>query len=167
MIEHFDEGQPVVAFVDEDFVDEVFVFVGQARLESDLAPHDFVADFARMHTREGGAAMDELVEKDAQRPNVQSVIVVLVLDHFRSHILEGAAEGVPLLHVIRLDAPAEIADLDDVALLDQNVLRLDVSVDQALLVQIVNAGADLDEEVKSRVLAQILFLSDQVEEISL
>ena len=53
----------------------------------------------------------------------------LVLNHFGRHVLEGPAEGVSLLVGVGLDAPAEITYFDDVALFDQNVLGLDVSVD--------------------------------------
>lgn len=94
------------------------------------------------------------------------MIVVFVLDHLRRHVLERAAEGIPLLHVVELDTPAEIANLDDVAVLNQYVLRLDVAMDQSLLVQIVDTAANLDEEVEGRVLREELGLADEVEQIT-
>lgn len=68
--------------------------------------------------------------------------------------------------MVGLDAPTEIADFDDVALLDQDVLGLDVSVNQALLVQVIDSRANLNEEVERCVLAQVLLLTYQVEQIS-
>ena len=62
------------------------------------------------------------------------MIVILVLYHFGGHVLEGTAKSVPLLHVIGLYAPSKITDLDNIAFLDQNILRFDVSVNQTLLV---------------------------------
>ena len=139
VIKYFDERQPVRSLVLQDGVDEVLVLVGEPRLEPDDASGDLVADLSGVHTREGSSTVDELVQKDAEGPNVQSVVMSLVLDHFWSHVLGRSTEGVPLLVVVALDAPSKVAYLDDVALFDQNVLWLDVSVDQSLLVHIVNA----------------------------
>lgn len=111
--------------------------------------------------------MNEFVEKDSQRPDVEGVVVSFVLDHFWRHVLEGSTEGIPLLAVVRLNAPAEVADLDDVAFFNEDVLGLDVPVNESLLVHVVDARADLDEEVEGGVLAQELFLPDEVEQISL
>lgn len=58
--------------------------------------------------------------------------------------------------MIGLNTPSEIANLDDVAVFDQDVLRFNISVNQALLVQVIYSGADLNEEVESCVLTQIL-----------
>ena len=93
--------------------------------------------------------------------------MVLVLDHLRSHVLESATKSVPLLHVVQLDAPPEVADLDYVAVLDEDVLWFDVSMNQTLLVQVVDAATDLDEEVESRVLRKELLPSDEIEQVSL
>ncbi len=61
------------------------------------------------------------------------MVVIFVLNHLWGHVLECTAECVSLLHVVRLDAPPEITNLDDVTILDQYVLGLDVSVDETLL----------------------------------
>ena len=55
--------------------------------------------------------------------------MVFILDHLRSHVLEGPAEGVPLLHVVGLHAPAEVADFDDVSFLNQDIFGFDVPMD--------------------------------------
>ena len=69
--------------------------------------------------------------------------------------------------MIGLYAPTEIADLDDIALLDQNVLRFNISMNQSLLMQIVNARANLNEEVEGCVLAQILFFTNEIKQVAL
>lgn len=115
-----------------------------------------------MHACEWRSAMNELVEQDAQGPDVERVIVVLVLNHLRSHVLESPAKGVPLLHVIRLHTPPEITDLNDIPVFDKNILWLDVSMNEPLLMQIVNTWAHLYEEIKGSVLAEELLFSDQI-----
>lgn len=118
MVEDFDKGQSLVCFVDEDLVDKVLVLVGQPGLEPDLASHDLVANLPGVHASEGRPTVHQLVQKDTERPDVERVIVVLILDHLGRHVLECTAEGVTLLHVVRLDAPAEITNLDDVTVLN-------------------------------------------------
>jgi len=73
--------------------------------------------------------VDEFIQQNSERPNIEGMVVVLVLNHFWCHVLEGAAEGEALLHVVGLDTPPEVADLDYVLVLDEDVLWLDVSVD--------------------------------------
>ena len=87
-----------------------------------------------MHTSERSTAVHQLIQQDAQWPYIERVIVILVLNHFWGHVLEGTAKSVPLLHVIGLYTPSKITDLDNIALLDQNVLRFDISVNQTLFV---------------------------------
>jgi hypothetical protein len=119
-----------------------------------------------MHTSERGTAVNQLIQQNTKRPDVERVIVILVLYHFRSHVFESTAKSVPLLHMIGLDAPTEIADLNNITLLDQNILRFDVSMNKSLLMQIVNARANLNEEVESRVLAQIFLFTNEIKQIS-
>jgi hypothetical protein len=69
--------------------------------------------------------------------------------------------------MVRLDAPAEIAYLDDISIFDQYIFRLDISVDETLLMHIVYTTTNLDEEVKSRILCKELLLPNQVKQIAL
>jgi membrane-associated HD superfamily phosphohydrolase len=97
--------------------------------------------------------MNKLIKQNAQRPNVYGVIVVFILNHFRGHIFESSTECISLLHVIGLDTPTKITYFYYISFFYQNVLRLDVSVYQTLLMQIVYAGTNLDEKVKCGVFA--------------
>ena len=139
VIEYLDEGQSLCGLVNQDLIDKILVLVGEARLEPDLPSHDLVADLPGVHSSERGSPVDKLVKQDTKGPDVECVVVIFVLDHLRCHVLKRAAEGVSLLHVVGLDAPAEITDFDDVPLLDEDVLGLNVSMNQALLVQVVDA----------------------------
>ena len=80
------------------------------------------------------------------------MIVVFILDHFWSHVLEGTAKSVTLLHVIGLHAPTKVTNLDNVAVFDQYVLWLDISMYKSLLMEVVNTRANLNEKVKCRIL---------------
>lgn len=111
--------------------------------------------------------MNKLIQQDAQRPNVKCMIMILVLYHLRSHVLKSTAKGISLLHMIRLHTPSEVTDFDNVSVFDKYIFWLDISVYQPLFVQVVDARADLYEEVEGSVLAQKLFFSDQVEQVAL
>ena len=90
----------------------------------------------------------------------------LVLYHFGSHVFERAAESVSLLICVRLYAPSKVANFNDIALFNEDVFRFDVPVNKSLLVHVINAGADLNEEVEGRVLAQVLLFANQVEQVA-
>lgn len=94
------------------------------------------------------------------------MIVILVLDHFRCHVLQGSTESISLLHMVRLYTPPKIANLDDVSILDQYVLRLDISMDETLFVHIVDSTADLNEKVEGSIFAQKLFFPYQIKQVS-
>jgi hypothetical protein len=110
--------------------------------------------------------MDKFVQENTKRPYVKRVVVSLVLNHLGRHVLKCSAECISLLRVVRLYTPAEITDFNDVTLLDQDVLWFYISVDQSLLMHVIDSTADLDEEIESGVLTQELLFSDQVEQVA-
>jgi len=69
--------------------------------------------------------------------------------------------------MIRLNAPPKITNLDNVTLLNEYILRLNISVNKPLLMHVINTRAHLNEKVKSSVFAKILLFSNQIEEIAL
>ena len=90
------------------------------------------------------------------------MVVILILNHFRGHILKSSTESVSLLHMVRLNAPSKITNLDDVSIFNQNVLWFDISMNQSLFVHVVDTTTDLNKEVEGCILCQKLFLSDQI-----
>ena len=92
--------------------------------------------------------------------------MIFVLNHFWSHVLQGTAESVPLLHMVGLDAPPKIADFNDITIFNQDVLGLDISVNQTLFVHVIDAAADLYEEVEGSVLTQKLFFPNQIKQVT-
>ena len=119
-----------------------------------------------MHSSERSSAMNKLVKKDSQWPNIESMVVVFILNHFWSHVLESSTKCVSLLHVIRLNTPPKITNLDDIALFDQNIFWFNISMNNSLYIQIVYTRTDLNEKVECCVFAQILFFSNKIEKIT-
>ena len=65
--------------------------------------------------------------------------------------------------MIRLNAPSEITYLNDIAFFNKNILRLDISMNEPLLMHIVDTRAYLDEKVEGSVLAEVLFFPNEIE----
>jgi len=110
--------------------------------------------------------VDKLIEQDSERPDIKSVVVSLVLNHFWSHVLQSSTKCISLLTVIRLHAPTKVADLDNIPLLDQNILWLDIPMYQPLLVEVINTRTHLDEEIEGGVLREVPLVPDQVEQVA-
>ena len=56
-------------------------------------------------------------------------------DHFGRHVQLRTTEGVPFLtgHLVLSLAPAEVTNFDDVVVANEQVLRLDISMDIVVL----------------------------------
>jgi hypothetical protein len=93
----------------------------------------------------GRVAAEELVGEHAQRPDVDGVVVVLVLDHLGGEVVEGPAEGRAARRG-RVHGPAKVGDFDVALVAEEEVLGLDVAVDHVLPVAVVERlgdGADV------------------------
>lgn len=107
----------------EDVDDEALEFLAEVAAELVVAQPDFFPHFLHALGRERSKAMQKFVEEYAKRPHVYAVVVLLLKDHLRSHVLISAAEGLAL-HLDVVGGPAEIADLDVQGMIEQYVLRL-------------------------------------------
>ena len=77
--------------------------------------------------------MAQLIQQNPQGPHVDFMIVRLVVDHLGSHVLQRAAESVALLIGILFNTPAEIANFDRLVLTDQQIFRLEVPMDEPIM----------------------------------
>mmetsp|Transcript_19062 Transcript_19062/g.59948 ORF Transcript_19062/g.59948 Transcript_19062/m.59948 type:complete len:302 (+) Transcript_19062:55-960(+) len=81
-------------------------------------------------------ACEELIERAPQRPSVHLLRVLAAKDHLRRPV-EATGQVGRAAHVLQLYGRAEVAKLHDlVALADQYVVRLDVRVDDLVLVHV-------------------------------
>ena len=97
----------------------------------------------------------KLVEHDAHRPHIGLVAVGLGLDDLggqvvgRPHHCAGLLDGVTQ-HL----GDAEVADLDDALLGQEDVGSLDVSVDDLAIVDVLHSQAHLGKPIKDLILAE-------------
>jgi hypothetical protein len=112
------------------------------------------------------ATREQLEEQDAERVDVAARIEIVQrrIELLGRHVLDGPDEPTGLgVHRLRgkveLDGAghAEVDDLRITRLVDEDVARLEVAVDDLARVAVLDGGADLDEELEA--VAQIkLFL---------
>lgn len=167
MVKNLNERETLLSFVLQNLINQIFVFFRETRFEPNDTSHDFVTNFSWMDTSERSSSVNKLIQKDSKRPNVKSVVVSFILYHLRGHVFQSSAECIPLLAVVRLNTPTKITNFYNISFLDQDIFRLDVSVNQTLFVHVIDTRADLNEKVKSCVFTQVFLFSNQVEQITL
>ena len=86
-----------------------------------------------------------------------------MFEHLRGHVFEGPAEGTAGLIRAGVDTPTEVTQFQDVLRIHKEVLRFQVSVDEAIFVQEMHTRTSLDEIVEGFCLRQLLFVSNDIE----
>ena len=102
--------------------------------------------------------MYQLEQQYSKCPYVNFSSMIRLPDHFRCHILGCSTVGVslPFIHVtlrISLDIgfanPPKVTDFDQVLLTNEEIFRLQVSVDESVFVQKIDALDCLNEKPES------------------
>lgn len=94
---------------------------------------------------EGRAANELLIDQNTECPpiNCISVAIVLAVEHFWSHVLSGAAEGMGYFLWFNFLRDSEVSDGNVAVLVDNNVLHLQVPVDDVHRMQMSNCQSNL------------------------
>lgn len=99
-----------------------------------------------------------------------------IVEHLGCHVLKCATERLPLLlvdvallisHHIGLASPAKVTDLDPISLTNEQVLRFQVPMDEAVLMEEIYPGGRLNEEPKCLRLGQSLAFGYPFEQVKL
>mmetsp|Transcript_48062 Transcript_48062/g.148315 ORF Transcript_48062/g.148315 Transcript_48062/m.148315 type:complete len:343 (-) Transcript_48062:141-1169(-) len=103
--------------------------------ELHLALQDLLVDPERRVVVERRVPRDEFVQQDPHRPPVHRLAVALALDHLGRQVLGRPAQRErPLRHLLR---EPEVRDLDVPLVVQQQVLRLQVAVDDVFGVHVL------------------------------
>ena len=98
----------------------------------------------------------ELVEHDAQRPDVALEGVGATFDDLRRKVVRGADHRPSHFDSVAKDScNAEIAKFDDVLLCNKDILALDVSVEDLAVVDMLHAETDLSEPIHDLRLGEV------------
>ena len=107
---------------------------------------------------EGRLARQELEAEDAYGPLVDFLIVRLLVDKFRCHIIDCAAESRPsLVNSVRRPAKVTQFNMHRVQVGNQNIFRLDVPMDHVAVLQVEQCLDHLGYDMACAILREALF----------
>mmetsp|Transcript_47094 Transcript_47094/g.106810 ORF Transcript_47094/g.106810 Transcript_47094/m.106810 type:complete len:250 (+) Transcript_47094:763-1512(+) len=103
---------------------------------------------------EGRDACKHLEEQYPDRPDIDTLVIGLAINHLRRQHTERAAKGHAAVCLARIGTPPKVGHLGRKVVTEEDVLRLQVSVDDSMLMQEADPVHDLREDVRSIRLAQ-------------
>ena len=139
-----------------------------AVLEGESTLTDLLHDLLVGLTVEGRHAGEENKSDDAARPDIALVVIVLV-KNLRGDVVGRAELLVEVAVRVVHERGTEVDDLDLIELLvslEQDVLRLQVTMDDVGLVAVVDARENLLHKDSSVTLAELSALQDLIEELT-
>lgn len=154
VLHHLVERETLRRVRRENGADEHARLVGNVVLldgEGELVETDVVVGRVHVAAVEGRAADQHRVGDDAQRPDVHFVAVAAAVrrrEDLRSDVVGSAAERLlPLVRLAELRGESQVAHLDFEVVVQEDVRQLQVAVDDAVAVEILDCVDDLEEEV--------------------
>mmetsp|Transcript_19855 Transcript_19855/g.33355 ORF Transcript_19855/g.33355 Transcript_19855/m.33355 type:complete len:404 (-) Transcript_19855:1809-3020(-) len=142
-------AQPRFGVAIEQLADEVLGFFGNFPVKGDGGGEDLAADLGVVVAIEGRVADNHLVHQHPERPVVCAAIVARALQDLRRQVVRRPAQRVCVLIFFELFGEPEVHDLYVSFAVEQHVLQLEVAVDDAPLVHVVEPEED-GRRVKAR-----------------
>ena len=134
----------------EQLHDDLLERLGHSRVDggwrADLLVEVHPDHVDRLLAVAGQRARDGLVEGHAEGVELGARVDPILAQHLGGHVLKRAAD-LPVEDLVALDRHPEVHQLRLPRLVDQDVRRLEVEVDDAEVVDVVEAGRDLDDHV--------------------
>jgi len=97
---------------------------------------------------EGRLESGHLVEEDTERPDVGLKVVSFTLDDLRGQVVGGSYDGLGCRAGVREHTgDSEISELHNTAFSQENVLGLKITMENLLVVSVLDSKADLGENV--------------------
>ena len=119
-----------------------------------------------LHIRclEGRLTNNKRVNDDSDRPDVDLVgVTLLALEHLGSDVVGSTANGtLPLSIELKLGGETKITDLDLHLVVEEQITELQISVNDAMTVQILDSGTDLVNVALNLELVKALSATEQL-----
>ena len=113
---------------------------------------------------------EKLVSDDSEAPNIDLLVVLLSLQHFRSHVKRSAHDQLEAHIPVKLLSEAKVSDLDVEVILfgrdQENILRLHISMNHLLQMHVIEPQHELVNYVGRLTLCESRQLGEFVEELS-
>jgi hypothetical protein len=93
-------------------------------------------------------------------------LILLSLEHFRGGITGRSAEGLHKGAPLEFTSEAKVTELDATTLVEENILQLEVTMNDAFVVEICDGETELTEQQPGLVFAESPFLDQIIEQLS-
>lgn len=159
--------QPVVGVRFHDPAQHVLAVGREVTRHLELATQDFLVELARVLVLKGEKASEHREEDDAAGPDVDlRAEVPLTFNHFGRRVARTAARCLELHALFVRVGETEVDQLQVLLVVEQQILRFQVAMHDAQLVQVLNRALDLLEVLAGFLLRELLLLDDVVEEFA-
>ena len=145
-------GGDTIVFLAENSGNEIFGlwtdFVPSGAVEGVLADFDLVDDFFVCGAVKRRFTGEQNVEDDTYTPYV-TFLTVCALDNLRSHVVARAENTMHGMFIIHSARCTKVNKFDDSVflVLEVNILRFDVAVDDRILMQVVDCADQLPDHI--------------------
>ena len=161
-------SQPMTRVAIEEAFDEVAALGAEGVTgEADLAEGDVLVHLLRLLGVEGTPTATHLEDQDAERPKIHHLgVAVLVQEDLGGQVLGRAAEGVGrvVLGQVRL-GETEVAEGDMAVGIQQDILRFEISIDDVVLMQVLQRQDQLGDVEFGPMLVEVTVLLEVPEEL--
>lgn len=131
-----------------------------------MSAHFFVHLNVILGGRERILARQQRIHKYPERPPVDRMIVRLDAEYLRCHVLYGAANRARSLARWQPFRQAEIDELHVTALVQQDILHFNVTIDDAVAVQVVEHETHLDGVDGNKTLGKVMHLEPERQQLT-
>ena len=140
------QGQATRRLLNQQLGNQVLGFRRDLRGETEVDPTDPSIGGLMPLRFKRRIAHQELVHQHPQAPDIHPLIVLLPLNHLRGQVVQGPTQRLSARRR-RVDRPPKISNLQLTLRAQQQVLWLDVTVDDVLLVAVPEGGRHLEDEL--------------------
>lgn len=120
--------------------------MGEAFFKRNSGPFLVVAHLKHVVAVEGSFHVNQFINQDSETPNVDLLILLLLIGHFGRQILPGPTHRLANNVFSIWGAKPEVADFGILVLRQENVLGLDVSMNVLSLVDVLKSLEDFPSE---------------------
>lgn len=130
MLANLLDGVPLLRIRVQNAVEEVLGFVGNVIWRLEVSRQDLLVQVGRVRVFERQEAAYECKQDDAARPNIHvGAVIFLTGNHLRRGITRRAARCLQQFSRLVRVGQAEVHDLDALVEVQQQVLRLEITMD--------------------------------------
>lgn len=167
MRKDFRNSDAVLGFLSKHLRDQVPSGLRQVGREGNLLGEDGLVEFGEVGALVGNGSADHGVEEDPEGPDVDAEATVsLISNNLRGQVGGGSALLLDELSLLHDPGDAEVAYLDSIFAVEEDVVELDVPVEHRPAVAVAQAEDYLLQQASSVLFGQLLVLLHVLKQVT-